>query len=67
VTLHKNIMPPEWLHGGVPYDLVTGPLAGRFSQSAGRWVPNTSRPLPQTSIHTQTAADLFNTYMDRHQ
>lgn len=58
---HKTFGPDELLHGGQPYDLVTGPLYRRYN-SAGNPIPWENR-LPQTSVHTQDAVDLFNWYL----
>jgi len=63
VKFNKTYGPDELLHGGQPYDLVTGPLYRRFN-SAGVPIPWENR-LPQTSIHTPTAVDLFNANVKR--
>jgi hypothetical protein len=51
----------ELLHGGEPYDMVTGPLFRKFT-SSGEVLPWENR-LPQTSIHTEKAVDLFKNFM----
>lgn len=57
--------PEALLHGGEPYDLITGPLFARYSKSRGGIpIPLLDR-LPQSSLHTQDAADLFNSYMKK--
>ena len=61
VRLHKA--PPHGpLHGGNPYDLVTGPMFRRMSTSQGMlaWPGRV-----QNSIHTEAAVDLFNSGMLR--
>ncbi|AWH89383.1 hemagglutinin repeat-containing protein [Limnobaculum parvum] len=62
VRFHKENGPDELLHAGKPYDLVTGPLFRR--ESKGGAIPWDNR-LPQTSIHTEKAVDLFNIYMNK--
>jgi hypothetical protein len=61
VSFHKQFGPSDLLHGGEPYDLVSGPLFRRFSSSEGvlPWMDR----LPQTSIHTEKAVDLFNNFL----
>jgi hypothetical protein len=68
VSFHKGLRytpPLDWMHGGNPYDMVIGPLYRRGGIDAKNppipW-PGVS---PQTSIHTPSAAQLFNSYMVR--
>lgn len=58
---HKTFAPEDLLHGGQPYDIVSGPLFRRFDRF-GSPIPWENR-LPQTSIHTPSAVDVFNAYM----
>jgi hypothetical protein len=60
VGFHKTYSPEILVHAGQPYDLVTGPLFRRYSGGAPiSWETR----LPQTSIHTPNAVDLFNSHM----
>jgi len=54
---HKSFGPNDLLHGGTPYDFVSGPMVRRIQSNGGvlAW-PGSS----QFSIHTGQAVDIFN-------
>ncbi len=63
VKINKGqLFPDAWMHGGEPYDMITGPMVQRISHSGNVtfWEGRM-----QTSIHTQRAVDLFNRFMIR--
>jgi hypothetical protein len=68
VNFNKNVGPSDFVPPDQPYDMVSGPLFRKTSSGVTLpWegnVPGTSAPFaPQTSIHTQNAVDLFNSFI----
>ncbi len=57
VRFHKAYSPKELMHGGMIYDIVSGPMVRRITSSgeALAWPGKT-----QISIHTEEAVELFN-------
>ncbi|MEN8446311.1 MAG: DUF3990 domain-containing protein, partial [Cyanobacteria bacterium J06555_13] len=59
VEFHKTYEPSNLLHGGDPYDMVSGPLFRRYSGPDEVPIAWPDR-VPQTSIHTPNAVEVFN-------
>lgn len=59
---HKEYKPVDLLHGGKPYDMVSGPMVQRITTN--KTVLTWPGKL-QTSIHTPQAVQVFNRYMIR--
>jgi hypothetical protein len=59
---HKEYAPKKLLHGGKPYDMVTGPMVDEITPQK---VATIFEGRVQTSIHTPRAARIFNTHRIR--